>query len=144
MVNLLPTFLLIISMSLIIGSHFFLVLPRLFVLRMSFAFELWWRGATWLGLAILLVYVGGIMILFTYFLTLTGSQPIQWKYTLLLLPVLSVDPKIHLIMIQSRPYELINSFIYPVFAFAALWLFYAIVVVVKVTFVRGAPLRVYV
>lgn len=101
-------------------------------------------GAAWLGLAILMIYVGGIIVLFSYFLTLSPSQPILWKSWLLILPTLVVNySDLKTTNIIGQPYWLINHFLTALFIFSVLWLFYAIVVVVKLSLYNQGPLRTY-
>ena len=144
MINTLPIIIIITSISLIIGSHFFLVLPRLLGLRLALATDLGASGNAWIGIILVIVYIGGIMVLFTYFLTLTRGQPLKLKYSLILLPVLVFDNYIPASTISVSPSMLINYFLTPVFIFTVVWLFLAIVVVVKVTYFASGPLRVYV
>ena len=144
MINTLPIIIIILSISLITGSHFFLVLPRLLGLRLALAADLRVSRNTWIGIILVIVYIGGIMVLFTYFLTLTRGQPLKLKYSLILLPVLVFDNHVPASTLFARPSALINHFLTPAFIFSVLWLFLAIVIVVKVTFFSSGPLRVYV
>lgn len=144
MVTLLPIIMIILRIILILGRHFFLVLPRLLILRRAMALHLIISGAAWLGLAILMIYVGGIIVLFSYFLTLSPSQPILWKSWLLILPTLVVNySDLKTTNIIGQPYWLINHFLTALFIFSVLWLFYAIVVVVKLSLYNQGPLRTY-
>lgn len=144
MINTLPIIIIIISISLILGGHFFLVLPRLLGLRIGLATDLRASSNTWIGLILVIVYVGGIIVLFTYFLTLTRDQPLKLKYSLVFLPILLFDNYTPVPTLSVRPFILINHFLTPAFIFTVLWLFLAIVVVVKVTYFASGPLRVYV
>jgi len=144
LLKLLPSLLIVVSVSLILGAHFFMVLPRLFLLRIALSYDLIAAGAVWLGLAVVIVYIGGMIILFAYFLTLTHSRPLLLNYGLLLFPLVLVDAYTPVTSLISSPAHLINHLLVPAIVFSVAWLFLAMVVVVKLSSFPEVPLRNYV
>ena len=139
-----PFIIIILRMSIILGRHFFLILPRLFILSISFSLLLRRQGFVWIALVIIIIYIGGMMILFTYFLSLRESRPLFLKYSLIVLPlfVTSWDFTSH-INIRAIPTNMFNIFLSFIFVFSVSWLFIAIIVVVKITLFNEGPLRIY-
>lgn len=143
MINKVSILFLLISIILILGSHFFIVLPRLFALRVRGAFYLFTTGNTWLGLVLTIVYIGGILVLFSYFLTLSPSSPMPIHYLLFLTPILVIDWSVRLVKITSTPFRIINLYLVSVFVFSVTWLFYTIIIVTRIRVRTWGPLRIW-
>ena len=143
MINKVSILFLLISIIIMLGSHFFIVLPRLFALRISGAFYLFTTGNTWLGLVLTIVYIGGILVLFSYFLTLSPSSPIRVHYLLFLTPILVINWSVRSVEITSTPFRIINLYLLFVFIFSVSWLFYTIIIVTCIRVRTWGPLRVW-
>ena len=79
--------------SALLGALMVALLPKLvqsafaLVLALAGVAGLYWTlGADFLGAVQLLIYVGGIMILFLYGIMMTPQETTRWKLTTLLLP----------------------------------------------------------
>ncbi len=77
----------------VLGAALVALLPKLvhsafaLVLTLTGVAGLYWTlGADFLGAVQLLIYVGGIMILFLYGIMLTPTEETRWKFTSLVLP----------------------------------------------------------
>jgi len=144
LLELLPFFSLIICGALITSSYFLLIGPRLLLLGSGGALWLSIRGAPWLGFILFLIYVGGILVLFTYFLSLSQDKPISNIYYIIPLVVLLafVVPYSGVLLSFRSSFIVVNNAATNCYLLSGLWLFFAIVVVVKLTLPSIGPLRV--
>lgn len=108
--------------------------------------------STWFSLIIFLIYIGGILVIFAYFVAI---QPNQQLYiiipffiiliTICIIPIYRQKTLITNIYTNNwwvrRIFELINI---PSLTLLALVLFLALITVVKITYINRAPLRPFV
>lgn len=109
---------------------------------------------SWLRIFIFLIYVGGLLIIFSYFVALSPNQYVSLKYPItlftatvfiiapiFLLPI-SLNTEISKPLFGSMSYLLhLNNI--PIFCVIGLTLFLALVAVVKIRGGSSAPLRPY-
>lgn len=108
--------------------------------------------SSWLGFLIYLIYVGGILVIFSYFLALTPNQPTMFK---LQIPVLLLTYIAFLASsYPSSPWNLFNLYspytstlfekrnLY-ILLLAVITLLLAIIIVVKTSIVSKGPLRAF-
>lgn len=142
-----------IALSLVLASSpLFLGLWVLFLaLRLSLFLGL--ITASWLGLFMFLIYVGGLLVIFAYFVALAPNQLIEGKRMLFL----TFLTYLRLILIIAPNFILFNTdFLFQpqnlltsLFSFSniliyillALILFFALVSVVKIRAIASGPLR---
>ena len=109
---------------------------------------------SWLGIFIFLIYVGGLLIMFSYFVALSPNQYMSLKYPLITLilsviilaPLSSIPLKVNTIFWSTSPpaiSALLSSSNIPIFCLLALALFLALVSVVKIRGGTTSPLRPY-
>lgn len=105
--------------------------------------------SSWFGLIALLIYVGGLLVIFAYFLAICPNQLISIRTPItvfafsfiILLLLFSFDPNTSCL---AEPTPLTNIFLPPhatLFILLALVLLLTIIVVVKITQRRRGPLR---
>ena len=142
MIEFLPLMCVMFCIILITSSYFLLVGPSLLFLSVRGVLWLSLSGNTWLGIILFLVYIGGILVLFTYFLSLTQDFPVQ--RTIYLSPLAVVGT----IFYYNAPYTgptstfiVVNNAVLSCYIISGLWLFFAIVVVVKLRAPNLGPLR---
>lgn len=142
MYNFTSTLLVIIGAACILGGHFFLILPSLLLICIYLIAHIVWNGDLWLGLVLTIVYVGGILILFSYFVTLSPSTPIKVNWTLVLAPVviIRIDKYTSINLIRS-PTRILHLKYLTLFVFSVSWLLFAIIIVVYITGAFGGALR---
>lgn len=110
--------------------------------------------SSWLCFLVFLIYIGGILVLFSYFVAITPNIPIPSLIIniilLILLPVITILSKgFPSTLPQSTQPEIYISFLYmgintPTLALLALTLFITIVIVVKLIFINKGPLRPFI
>jgi len=144
-----------LGFSLILASSpLFLGLWILF-LALSLSLLLGTLTSSWLGLFMFLIYVGGLLVMFAYFVALAPNQLIEGK-TILSLSILSYLTLTPLFFTntlalnstfrashQSSLTALLSSSNTLIYIFLALILFFALVAVVKIRAVTSGPLRPY-
>lgn len=106
---------------------------------------------SWFSLTIFLIYVGGLLVIFAYFLSIQPNQQIKilkilFTLTLSALLLTPITMALNLPHTQEKTnYTIITEMLVPyniqIFAFLALALFLALVAVVKVTKIYMGPLR---
>lgn len=142
MVEFLPIVLIIICLALITTGYFLAIGPSLLLLSMAGVCWLRNIGATWLGIILFLMYVGGMLVLFTYFISLSSDSPIQNSYYVIpAIRLVSILPHGHFPAYIYEPVIVVNNTSIGCYVLRGLWLFFAIVIVVKLTTPIGGPLR---
>lgn len=117
------------------------------LLATTFAYSI----SSWIAFLIFLIYIGGILVIFSYFVSIIPNQTLQFSYNLsfILISMLCLTTLASYININPRTstsYSLTLNFIYiqqniPSLLFLALTLLFTIVVVVKLTILSKGPLR---
>ena len=153
------TYLILTACSISLASTIFLIfspLPiGLWILLISFVFSLLIAFSinSWFSLIFFLVYVGGLLVIFAYFVALSPNQqlslltPIAFLFPSLLVIILLLYNNFHLtpssinlssFLPQLLIYSPSNA---PILIRLALLLFFALIAVVKISGRRGGPLR---
>lgn len=117
------------------------------LLSITFAYSI----SSWIAFLIFLIYIGGILVIFSYFVSIIPNQTLSIAYniTAILLSLLTIIITSSLLNIQptiisSQPLLLNTiylSFNTPVLILLASILLFTIVVVVKLTILSKGPLR---
>lgn len=109
--------------------------------------------STWFGLVLAIIYIGGILIIFTYFIAITPNQNFSIKpliYSLLITLILFFffsDPTLWIstVIDPENNQKLITSFFYPsqgpILIAIILILFFALLLVVKIAERNKGPFR---
>lgn len=142
MLELIPTTLLIISTTLIIRGHFFFITPAIFTLSIALATTIYINKSLWLGLRVVIIYIGGIIVLITYFISITQSPIIKFT-PIWTLPIILIDPSTTDITINTEFYTFINNYIWILPIFTATWLCLRIIIVAHLSSYSAGPLRAY-
>lgn len=155
MLSLLSVFILAFTLSLslvLASSPLFLGLwVLLLALRVSLLLGL--TTASWLGLFIFLIYVGGLLVIFAYFVALAPNQIIEakimlilrvatyFRLTFILYPNFIILASDFSYLTQTPIIALFSFSNIRIFLFLALVLFFALVAVVKIRTIVSGPLR---
>lgn len=142
-----------LAFSLVLASSpLFLGLWVLF-LALSISLLMGALTTSWLGLFIFLIYVGGLLVIFAYFVALAPNHLIESKSILLL--TLATYPSLVFILwpnfimpatdFLENTQSLITTLLFfsniSIYIFLALILFLALIAVVKVSSISAGPLR---
>lgn len=155
--TLLSTLILSITLAfsiILAASPLFLGLWVLF-LALSLSLVLTVLSYSWLGLFIFLIYVGGLLVMFAYFVALAPNHLLERKSIFFL--AFATYPALFFILgpntliltsdfssnAQSPLTALLLEHSIPIYIFLALVLFLALIAVVKVRTVSSGPLRPY-
>lgn len=154
--TLLTTTLLIcsIALTLIISNSPIVLGLWILFLALSASIFLSISITSWLSIFIFLIYVGGLLIIFSYFVALSPNQYVSLKYPIIsFLSTLIIIAPIFLLPINlnldiSKPYYGSISYLLhinniPMFCVIGITLFLALVAVVKIRGGTSAPLRPY-
>nr|BDQ44023.1 NADH dehydrogenase subunit 6 [Amynthas purpuratus] len=107
--------------------------------------------SSWYAFLVFLIYVGGMLVMFAYFLALTPNQQMPTKSnmiymlsTLIILTVVAIITDTEIFMSQEMSQD--NTYLYsmntaPILILLALILLLTMVIVVKLTNRLGGPLR---
>ena len=142
-----------LSLSLVLASSPLFLGLWVLILALRVSLLLGLTTASWLSLFIFLIYVGGLLVIFAYFVALAPNQIIEAKIIL----ILRVATYFSLIFILypnfivlasdfsfTRQLPIIALFSFSnilIFLFLALVLFFALVAVVKIRTIVSGPLR---
>lgn len=103
---------------------------------------------SWFGFIIFLIYIGGILVIFAYFLAIQPNQQIKIKApiiactaSLLILPFTIISSILHSSWHDFWLSSLIRSYNIPIIVLLGLVLFLALLVVVKASSFFSGPLR---
>lgn len=106
---------------------------------------------SWYGLVLFIIYIGGILVIFSYFTAIQPNQHLEIKkifilstisiISLLNLKSTIVKPIMLISRASSKPYLFLINHSSPVFVILASTLFLALVAVVKVSKFSIGPLR---
>lgn len=128
------------------------ILSMAFILTVNFSINY----RSWISLIIFLIYIGGILVIFSYFSALSPNYIISnntlifaTAYSLLIITTLFLRSKIHIINITNIPSTshsiIISSIYFPrtsiILLITALILFFTIIRVVKISKRNIGPLR---
>lgn len=105
--------------------------------------------SSWFALITILIYVGGLLVIFAYFLAICPNQLIALKtplsvFSITALIIIIAVPPIPHSLISAEPTPLVNIFLptqAPLLVLLALLLLLTIIVVVKITQRNRGPLR---
>ena len=125
---------------------------RLFIIIITISLSLFisitWFS--WFGIILFLIYVGGIIVIFVYFASLTPNQAFSsWKslctfiFTFLISYYINLENKLFITVINKNA-ELIHLFtsIYtPLTILLIIFLFFILVIAVKISFNQKIPIR---
>lgn len=117
------------------------------LLAITFAYSI----SSWIAFLIFLIYIGGILVIFSYFVSIIPNQTLSIAYnitaillSLLIIIITSFLLNIQPTIISSQPLLLNTiylSFNIPILILLASILLFTIVVVVKLTILSKGPLR---
>lgn len=117
------------------------------ILATTFAYSI----SSWIAFLIFLIYIGGILVIFSYFVSIIPNQSLIFTYNasimcLSFLCLIFTSITLNIKPITTPSYSLILDFIYtkyniPILLLLALILLFTIVVVVKLTILSKGPLR---
>lgn len=133
------------------ASPLFLGLWVIFI-ALSIALFLAISIASWLGIIIFLIYVGGLLVIFAYFVALTPNLLIEGKTIILILFITYIIVSTSLLIIKlnlnkpfnqlpQEPFTLLLTENLPATIILAIVLFFALVAVVKLCSAYTSPLR---
>jgi hypothetical protein len=127
-----------------------LILIIALLLSITFAYAM----SSWLALLLFLIYIGGILVIFSYFVSIIPNQTIAFQFIIssIFLSIISISIIIQFINISPTITTIINNqlnFIYlkinsPILITLALILLFTIIVVVKLTTLSKGPLRPFI
>jgi len=120
------------------------------ILSLSFAYSI----SSWVAFLIFLIYIGGILVIFSYFVAIIPNQNLSIIHIIIsmtistisilfIAKILNITPPI--LQIHSSNFNIIytNSKIYTLILLASILLF-TIIVVVKLTILSKGPLRPFI
>jgi NADH-ubiquinone oxidoreductase chain 6 len=117
------------------------------ILATTFAYAI----SSWIAFLIFLIYIGGMLVIFSYFVSIIPNQTLQFSHNLIFISISITCLTLLTSYLNIKPhtpssYSLILNFIYlqhniPSLLFLALILLFTIVVVVKLTILSKGPLR---
>lgn len=109
---------------------------------------------SWFGFLLFLIYVGGLLVIFAYVVVLMPNNYFFSKNVffyflmsfiiirlLLSLVYVNINNRERLFLMQDSAQILVSDYSGVVFVFLAIILFFALLVVVKVCYFQGGPLR---
>lgn len=119
-------------------------------LQLSLIFSL--SSSSWFALLLFLIYIGGLLVIFSYFIAMCPNLPIPIKspfYTLLLTFIvcqfLLPSPSLNLWSMSPPTAPILTALLapnsLPLFLFLASILFFALILVVKLSLRTSGPLR---
>lgn len=124
-----------------------IILIMALLLAITFAYAI----SSWIAFLIFLIYIGGIIVIFSYFVSIIPNQTLYIFYNIIIITLsifiillLSSYINIKPFIVSSQP--VILNFMYtqkniPMLIFIALLLLFTIIVVVKLTILSKGPLR---
>lgn len=107
--------------------------------------------SSWIAFLIFLIYIGGMIVIFSYFVSIIPNQTLSIFYniSIILISLTTIASSsfflnIHPLIVSSQP--LLLNMLYlqthvPILIFLALILLFTIIVVVKLTILSKGPLR---
>lgn len=117
------------------------------LLAITFAYSI----SSWIAFLIFLIYIGGMLVIFSYFVSIIPNQTLYLSYNLTVIAlslslifissyIINIKP----LIVSSQP--LLLNFIYlplnvPILIILALILLFTIIVVVKLSILSKGPLR---
>lgn len=151
--SIITCFFLSLILSLILANSPLLLGLWVLLISLSFTSLLGLISSSWLAIFLFLIYVGGLLVIFSYFVALVPNQILEGNnifYILLitltaLLIILFNTPILFTSQTSSLPQTLITALYYPTniptLTLLAITLFFALVAVVKICAKSNAPLR---
>jgi len=142
--------------SLVLATSPLLLGLWILLISLSFTSLLRLVSASWLAIFLFLIYVGGLLVIFSYFVALVPNQILERNNILLILLItftalifiLIKTPILFPIEITTLPQTPIAALYYPtnipILTFLAITLFFALVAVVKICAKSNAPLRPFI
>jgi len=106
---------------------------------------------SWFGFIIFLIYIGGILVIFSYFVAIQPNQYIRLKKPILFFVLSFINLPINVYPVLTDLYIIQSWWVSSIFYLINIWillilgfvLFLALIRVVKITIVNIAPLRPY-
>lgn len=145
-------FLLTLSFSLLLTSNPFIIALSILLIAIIVASIFSLLISSWFAFLIYLIYVGGILIIFSYFLALTPNQPIYPSHvpillsTFLLFLIFSLSLDIWSPSFSIKP-QIASLYLYsncPILILLTLILFLTIIIIVKLSSLSKGPLRSFI
>lgn len=124
-----------------------IILIMALFLAITFAYSI----SSWIAFLIFLIYIGGILVIFSYFVSIIPNQTLHLSYNLIIISISLLIIALSTTIINIKPITvssqpIILNFIYlplntPILITLALILLFTIVVVVKLAILSKGPLR---
>jgi len=127
-----------------------IILAIALLLAITFAYSI----SSWVAFLIFLIYIGGILVIFSYFVAIVPNQNLSIIHILISIIIsiislliitqsLNIKPSIHSTYINNLNIIYSSSNIYTLIILASILLF-TIIVVVKLTILSKGPLRPFI